>query len=286
MENLNERSPSMKRVLAAAAFLLAAASARAQFEGEADFKITTYRDKGNLDGTAKMYTGKSGFRMEWAMTTPPSSKGGKPATIKMTMIAAKPNPEKVYLVNDENKTYSVWDTQQGRDSLKKAPKESYKVEKLGTDKVAGYTCANARVTSSKGSVFDVCVTKELGPSADWLAAMNRSDPDAQSWLQALKDDGIDGFPVRWSVRDKSSGKVTMSMEMTRADRKPLPASLFVVPAGYKETNFAVGGLTPEQQKAMGDAQKQMQESMKDMTPEQRRQVEEMMKRYGQPTPVP
>ena len=37
---------------------------------------------------------------------------------------------------------------------------------------------------------------------------------------------------------------------------------------------------------MGDAQKQMKEAMEDMTPEQRKQVEEMMKRYGQPTPVP
>ncbi len=180
----------------------------------------------------------------------------------------------------------MWDTQQGRENLKKSPKESYKVEKLGTDKIAGYSCVNARVTASKGGVFDVCVTKELGPSADWIAAMNRSDPDAQSWLQALKDEGIEGFPIRWSMRDKGTSKLTTSMELTRADKKSLPASLFEVPAGYKQTDFAVGGLTPEQQKAMGDAQKQMQESMKDMTPEQRKQVEEMMKRYGQPTPVP
>ena len=52
-----------------------------------------------------------------------------------------------------------------------------------------------------------------------------------------------------------------------------------MPAGYKETDFAVGGLTPEQEKAMSEA-------LKRMSPEQRKQYEEMMKRHGQPTPAP
>ena len=52
-----------------------------------------------------------------------------------------------------------------------------------------------------------------------------------------------------------------------------------MPADYKQTGFAVGGLTPEQEKAMSDA-------LKRMSPEQRKQYEETMKRHGQPTPVP
>jgi hypothetical protein len=269
----------MNRIGATLMFLLAASAASAQFEGEADFKITSRRDKGEpLQGTARMYVSSSGFRMEWVMKT--GARGKKaPTEIKMTMLAALPNAEKVYLVNDENKTYSVWDTQQARDDLKDAPKESYKVEKLGTDRVAGYTCQNARVTSSKGNDFEVCVTKEFGPSTDWIAAMNRNDPETRSWLKALRDQGIEGFPIRWAIRQKGSAEPTTVMELVRAQKKALSASLFKVPADYKETGMAIGGLTPEQEKAMSDA-------LERMSPEQRKQYEEMMKRYGQPTPVP
>ena len=270
---------TMKRLAAAAAILLSAAMASAQFEGEADFQITTRREnKEPLVGNARMYVSPSGFRMEWAMKT--GASGGKaPQEIKMTMLAQLPNAEKVYLVNDENKTYSVWDTKQAREDMKSAPKESYKVEKLGMDKIAGYSCQSARVTSSKGNDFEVCVTKEFGPSTDWIAAMNRNDPEARSWLKALKDQGIEGFPIRWAVRQKGSAEAMTVMELVRAQKKSLSASLFQVPAGYKETGLAIGGLTPEQEKMMSDA-------LKRMSPEQRKQYEEMMKRHGQPTPAP
>ena len=275
----------IRRFLAAAALALIASAASAQFEGEATFKITTRREKGApLEGTARMFSSKTGFRMEWEMATGASRRGG-PQQIKMVMLAKLPNPEKVYLVNDANRTYSVWDTKKAREDAKTTPKETYTVEKLGMDRVAGYACQNVRVTSSKGSVFDLCVTKEFGASSDWLAAMNRNDSDAGSWLKSLRDAGIEGSPVRWSVRTKGSAEPTMVMELVRADKKALSAALFEVPAGYKETGMAVGGLTPEQEKAMADARAQMREALKDMTPEQRKQYEEMMKRYA-PTPAP
>ena len=271
----------MKRIAVTLALLLTAAAASAQFEGEADFRITSRREKGSpIEGTARMYVSSAGFRMEWAMKTGGQTQAKKaPTEIRMTMLAALPNADKVYLVNDENKTYSVWDTKPAREDMKSVTKEDYKVEKLGSDRVAGYACQNARVTSSKGTDFEVCVTKELGPSADWIAAMNRNDPEARSWLKALRDQGIEGFPVRWSIRQKGSTEPMTVMELVRAEKKPLSASLFSVPADYKETGFAVGGLTPEQEKAMSDA-------LKRMSPEQRKKYEEMMKRRGPPTPVP
>jgi hypothetical protein len=41
----------------------------------------------------------------------------------------------------------------------------------------------------------------------------------------------------------------------------------------------MGGMTPEQQKAMAQA-------LEHMTPEQRKAYADAMKRYGQPTPTP
>ena len=42
--------------------------------------------------------------------------------------------------------------------MKSVTKEDYKVEKLGSDRVAGYACQNARLTSSKGADFEVEMT--------------------------------------------------------------------------------------------------------------------------------
>ena len=59
-----------------------------------------------------------------------------------------------------------------------------------------------------------------------------------------------------------------------------------MPAGYKQTEFAIGGLSPEQQKAVSDARTRMREALDRMTPEQRKAYEDAMKRYARPTPAP
>jgi hypothetical protein len=74
----------------------------------------------------------------------------------------------------------------------------------------------------------------------------------------------------------------MVWEITRIDRRTPPASLFAVPPpGYRQTEHAVGGLSPEQQKALDDAKAKMLENM---TPEQRKAYEDALRRHGQTTP--
>jgi hypothetical protein len=54
----------------------------------------------------------------------------------------------------------------------------------------------------------------------------------------------------------------MVWEITRIERKAPPASLFdVPPPGYRKTDYALGGLSPEQQKAIDDAKAKMLENM-------------------------
>jgi len=71
------------------------------------------------------------------------------------------------------------------------------------------------------------------------------------------------------------------MELTHLEKKSLPGSLFEVPAGYKQTDFAMGGMTPEQEKAMADIRAKMREKM---TPEQRKAHDEAMQPHTAPTP--
>jgi hypothetical protein len=277
----------MKRILAFVTFALAASAASAQFEGEADFKITTNsgRDQ-TMTGAGKMFVTRTAYRSELEMKMPASvsRKDAAPQPMKMTMLAKASERDKIYMINDENKTYSIFDMSRYREDSRKSSKEAYTVKKLGKDTVAGLSCQNALVTSSKGDEIEACVSSELGVSAEWLSAMNRRDGNTGTWIEALRANGLEGFPVRWSTRAKGSREASTTMELTRVEKKSLPASLFQIPAGYKQTDVAIGGMTPEQEKAMSDAKKQMEEAMKNMSPEERKAFEETMKRYGQQPP--
>jgi hypothetical protein len=280
----------MKRLLASAVLVLSAAAASAQFEGEADFKIASNPGKGqSLAGTGRMLVTRSAYRAEWEMQmsgpAPRKPQSGPPPKMKMTMFAKVADPERLTMLNDESKTYSIWDASKNRDAGK-TPKESYTVEKLGKETVAGLSCQNALLTSSRGNTIEVCVSRELAVSSDWLAAMNRREGGGASWIQALRDNGLEGFPIRLVMGGRNGAETTMTMELTRVERRSLPAELFEVPAGYKQTDFAMGGLSPEQEKAMSDARRKMNERMDAMSPEERKQYEETMKRFAVPTPKP
>ena len=267
-----------------------APAALAQLEGTAEFKVTTITGKGEVvPGNGKITSNKNGYRMEWQTDISKIVKGravrpeNGPQQIKMTMIGKASSPDRLYLIDDANKTYSVWD-------LKKARGDSgpdtttYTVTRLGPDKVAGLTCQKAELVSSpKGTVIDVCVAGELGVSLDWLAAIGRRQKESTSWITALRNNSLSGFPVRYSMREKDATQPFVTMEMTKIERGPVSDALFEVPAGYKETDFAIGGLSPEQQKAVSDARAKMRQALDKMTPEQRKAYEDAM-RKAHPTP--
>ena len=280
----------MKTVLRGAfALLFAAGVAKAQFEGVAEMKISTTgagHDQMTMNGSGKTYISKTGWRSEIEMHNPEmaAATGGKP--FRMVMFGKLAEPDIAYSINDAMKTYAVINTKEMRDLAGKIEKKEKKfsVTKLGKDSVAGLPCENVRVKEDQGKQeIEACVSKEF-LSGDWLRAMQRGGRGGD-WMKALKDSGIEGYPVRMAMTMKDQPGVKTTMEITKVDRRSVPASMFAVPPGYKETsmmgNFAQ---TPEQAKQMEDAQKQLQKAMENMTPEQRKMIEEMMKKQGAAPP--
>ena len=262
---------------------LAVAAAALPFEGVADFRIETNTEKGKtMIGTGKVFVTSSAYRTEFDMTVPESARTRKagPQRMKVTMLGKSSKPDVLTMVDDESKTYSVWDAGKAQDA-DASSRQTYTVERLGAGSAAGIACQRAMVTASKGNRFEVCLSKDLGASADWIAAMSRREHNA-GWIQALKEKGLEGFPIRWSMFRKEEKEPFMTMELTKLEKKTLPASLFEVPADYKQTEAAIGGLTPEQRKAMEDMRKRMIEKM---SPEQRKAYEDSIHRSS-PTPAP
>ena len=268
--------------IAAAAFFVCSAAALAQSEGVAEFKGTTHTDKNQtIPSQGKVYFSKSACRVEWETDLRQFREERKekkevvPDHFRMVMLTKLSEPDRLYHLNDERKTYSVTDTsKEKRDS--KGPERHWKVQKLGRDTVGGLSCEKALLTADDGDQSEVCVTREVIPSRAWLSAWNRRE-EQRSPFAALKENGLDGFPIRWVFREKGKSDISSTIELVRFERKSVPGSLLEIPPGYRQTSAASVWMNPEQEKAVRDAQRK---ALENMTPEQRKKYEEYMKQQG------
>lgn len=261
----------MKRVLlnVLAGAALAAAPALAQFEGEVDMKITSQ----GMTGTGKAFVSRAGSRTEIDMQS-------ERMPIHMVSLVKFANPDVVYLINDKAKTYTEMDVKKVRESTSKmkAEKEPYTVKVLGSERMLGYSTKHVLLTRpSDRSEMELWTTKDiLGLNYEAVRGLMRrgSSQEDSSFLKALRDASADGFFVKMITREKGKPEALTTMELTKAEKKSLPASLFEIPPGYTKQEGmmgAAGVVSPE-------AAEQMRKAMENMTPEQRRQVEEMMKK--------
>jgi hypothetical protein len=272
--------------IAVLALLPAAIAVAAQFEGVATYKITTSGGPGKtIEGTSKIFVTKTAYRMEMetdfavAFGRRQSAASAASRHVKVTMIGKVSEPEKMIILNEQDRTYSTWDFNKMR---RRAQPPTFTVKKLGSDRVAGIACEKALLNSSNGSEVEVCVAKDLAVSSEWFVAMARHQRQTIAWMEALKNAGLEGFPVRYALRRDQ--ETLSTMELTNLDRTAPSASLFEIPAGYKETHFAIPGMTSDQRREM--FREHLGERLGTMTPEQRKAFEDSMKRHGGWTPPP
>lgn len=270
------------RAAVAVAVLLHAVPAPAQFEGVADLKMTGQESGHKLDGTGKLYLTKSAWRMEMQMAMPgmgQPAKSGKAAAAqdyRMIMFGKISAPGKSWMLNDRTKTYAVVEDDEDDEEAKKEAAE-WKATRLGQDKVAGFSCTNVKAQrEGEDETWEACLAKDFASGA-WLKGLKA---EKEWWVSAAQRAGVTGFPVRMIARG-ADGAEKHRFEFVKVERKKVPASLFEVPAGYKQGGMMdVMAQTPEQQQQMQEAQRRAAEAMKNMSPEQKKMMEEMMKKYG------
>lgn len=166
------------------------------------------------------------------------------------VISRATDPRYSMSLDEKQKEYSlnVIDT-----SLMNNNRSVYKVTKVGNEMVDGYNCTHAKIvtTSGKGmfassSTMEVWTSPAVPGYADlkkWMATQNVT----VKMLQALDQAGCDGYMVKLESRDKD---YSMTMELTTAEKRALPASLFMIPAGYtqSENNLMFSNLSHAGQK--------------------------------------
>jgi hypothetical protein len=269
---------TIRRILAAF-LILAPGLALAQSEGVATFKLIAHsaREDGKAApaGTYRIAFSKNAYRMDMQMDI--SSMGGTrshagadaPQAFTMTTISKLSDPDKAYMLNDRSKTYSVIDLARARAQAGHSD-EKWTVKRTGHDTVAGIPCEKATISSTTGVSIDACIATDFLVSSAWWSALSQRQGGNDVWIKAMGDAGLKGFPIRMHYQTPR-GETRVDMELVSLDRHGLPAAMFEVPAGYKQTDMMGTMMTPEQQKMINDA-------LKNMTPEQRKAYEDAMKK--------
>lgn len=260
-----------KTVLAMlAGVALAATPAFAQFEGELTMKLTMREGS----GTGKAYVSKAGARSELDIHS-------AQMPFKMTTLVKTANPDIMYMINDQQKTYAEMDLKKMREQAArmKGGKETWVVKNLGKETVNGYSCVHILLTRAEDSKSEQewWTSKDVaGLSYESMRGlMRRGNQGDEGIMKALRDAGADGFVVKMVTREKGNPTPISTMDLTKAEKKSVSASLFEIPAGYTKQEGMMGAASVM---APPEAQEQMRKAMENMTPEQRKQMEEMIKR--------
>ena len=226
--------------IATALFFALAAQAFAQSEGIAEFKGTTNAGAGRtIQTSGKVYFARAvAYRSEWKTDMSNLFKGrympggGMLARRKTITIQKLSEPDRVISLDEERKTYRITDLKSLRGEVAPGPSSNtYAVKKLGRDTVAGLACEKATVTSSEGTRSELCVATEMIPSSAWGAAQNWRE-GSSDMVKALRDAGLDGFPIRMTIYPNGESQAAYTLELVRLERRPVPSSVFEVPPGY------------------------------------------------------
>ncbi len=275
LSNFNQNR-SMKKLLFLVSLLCClSGSAFAQFEGEIQMKITAAEG----GGTMTMFVGKNAIKTEMNLSA-------EKMQMQVASLMKMDNPNIIYIINNKSKSYSEIDLKEMEKMAQgmSPTKDTYKVQKLGKEKILGYECDHVRVSDSDGDM-EMWIAKGI-LDYDTFKKFNQGQ-QADGLEKALKDAGVLGMPLKQITR-KGTAEQTV-MEAVKINKSKLPASTFEIPQGYKKTEGGLMGagmdMMPEEAKAqlresmknMSPAEKkQMKEAMKNMPPEQRKMMEQLL----------
>jgi hypothetical protein len=259
--------------LSALVLLVTVATAAAQFEGVVEMKMTM-TDQGGAhqgDGTMKCAISKAGGRSEMNMRMSQMS-------LVMVMLAKSDTPNTVYRINDGNRTYTEIDVNKAQAMAAQGlDDDQYTVKKLGEEKILGYNTQHVLVTH-KDTTNELWTAREFldyGTFSKMQTRLGSRMGGDKGMAKALNDVGVDGMPLKSVASAGDGGKMTI--EVTKAEKKLLPASTFEIPAGYTKSSGGMmdmmGGTSGPQ---ADDARKKMDDALKNMSPEQREMMEKMM----------
>jgi len=185
--------------------------------------------------------------------------------MKMTMLVKGADAKKGFLLNAAQKTYAEVDV--GKRGA--GASDKYTAKKLGNETVGKWKTTHVELTNDKGEKSEMWTTTEIDIGRNLFELLGARGPGDDGMMKALDAVGAKGFPVKMVA----SGREAVTLELMKYDAGAPAAALFEIPTDWTKRDAGgvmAGALPPE-------AQKKLEEAMKNMTPEQRAQMEKAMK---------
>jgi len=278
--------PGMENVtkLLAPILLLALSSAAepppSPFEGILEMNIVAFWGSEST-GKVRVAVSRWGIRTEWEIRNAAVEKetGGEP--IRLVLIRRTDDPGQIYFVNAKTRAFAVADDRELAEFVGKrrrtatTPSQAFLVERQGKKSVAGFPCERVRITNVRiGLDMDACFLQ--GSLPDESLRSMPGDFRSEDWVKAARDAGVEGYPIQFDVRQ--NGKTQLAVEPVRFVIEAVPKSLFRIPDGYKQASLtAAVAQTPKDIKVVEEGQREMEQALREMTPEDRRRMEEILK---------
>ena len=216
----------MKKIITSIVTTLAIASGIAQNGAVFEYKLSS---KGESAGTNKVYVSDKGSRIETSMPMTNGSSG-----LSFVNIVKKEKPSIMYKLNEKNKTYSKQNISSDPNNNKQC--DNCVVTIMGKEKVGNYNCTHASIAKGP-EVIEYWTTTEIADFDKYSKDFSGSKyMGSGSDYGALVKKGAGGFVVKTYTKNGPTGDITM--ELVKFEKKDVAATLFDIPADYKETNAA------------------------------------------------
>ncbi|MEP7252952.1 MAG: DUF4412 domain-containing protein [Ginsengibacter sp.] len=207
------------------------------------YELTTNSSGKNIsiNEVTKMFVSSKGdMRSEMEIH---NSASGNKASAPIIIIAHADKPGDSFDIDDSAKTYSVNHVDSG--DVSSGEKIQSTATKIGDEKIMGFNCVHARIISKKtmGSFYSTIDTIDLWKSNDVpqqpavkkLLAKTESGTGNSMYSTEtagqLQQMGCDGMTVKMIMNSKD---VSMTLQLTKVERRDIPGNMFEIPAGYKE----------------------------------------------------
>lgn len=181
-----------------------------------EYKITGKSPQGTVTGNMDFMLLSGNTRMEMRMNVP-----GVPV-INMVMLTLQQKVGFSYELMDASKSYI-------EHNVVSAPSVYEVVQVAGAEKAGIFNATKVKIKID-GEEQWMWISKDVVGYSTFTSMRNK-EWDMDALFKALKAKGVEGFPVK--MQQTTEG-FTTTMEMVKAEQKPLDTKLFIIPADYKK----------------------------------------------------
>jgi Domain of unknown function (DUF4412) len=192
----------------------------------------------------------------------------------VTTLLLKSAPDKIYMLNTDQKTYDEADINK-KEEMKDANPNDYQVAVLGKEKVNGYNCTHVKVLNLKDSMqTELWTTTEIPGYTDYMKVKTKYT-GKDNLNKALEAKGAWGFPARIVATERMGA---IQLDLVKATKQSNPASLFSLDGYTKNTPNASQSSSPPP-----NNQQELMQKIQNMTPEERQKyLQQLLQQQNQP----